>query len=206
MSPTVARPMRDALRRGRLVAEREAILAVVPPDPAAQIRAAELQRSRLQRDREDLAVGKGRYRDHPVAHAIRELHQAEVNIARLERILAGSRTSRANRKVWRSELADWRLSSATAARAVEDVSAPELAGIDGEERRLGEHLSGLWEQRETYQRWAAEHPEASRRLDHLATAIDTLDARLDHSRLAHDRARVVEARGVVLDRGLGIDL
>jgi hypothetical protein len=206
MSPTVARPMRDALRRGRLVAEREAVLAVVPPDPAAQIRAAELQRSRLQRDREDLAAGKGRYRDHPVAHAIRELHQAEVNIARLERNLAASRTSRANRRLWRSELGEWRSNHATTSRAVADLSAPELAGIEGEERRLSEHLSGLWEQRETYQRWAAKHPEASRRLDHLATAIDTLEARLDHSRQVHDRARVVEPRGVVLDRGLGIDL
>ena len=65
LSPTVAPPMRDALRRGRLVAERKAILAVVPPDPSAHIRAAELQRSRLQRDRDDLAAGRGRYRDHP---------------------------------------------------------------------------------------------------------------------------------------------
>jgi hypothetical protein len=46
-------------------------------------------------------------------------------------------------------------------RAVEDLSAAELAGIDGEERGLGENLPGLWEQRETYQRWAAERPEAS---------------------------------------------
>jgi hypothetical protein len=50
--------MRDALRCGRLVAERAAISAVVPPDPAAHIRAAELRRSRLQREREDLAAGK----------------------------------------------------------------------------------------------------------------------------------------------------
>lgn len=85
MSPSVTRPVRDALRRGRLVAERDAILAVVPPDPSAHIRTDELQRSRLQRDRDGLAAGKGRYRDHPVADAIRELHHAEVNIARLER-------------------------------------------------------------------------------------------------------------------------
>jgi hypothetical protein len=108
--------------------------------------------------------------------------------------------------VWRTELAGWRSRSAPAARAVEDLSAPELARIDKEERGVDERLSGLWEQRETHQRWAADHPEASRRLDHLAADIDTLDARLDHSRLAHDRARVVETRGVVLDRGLGIDL
>ena len=64
-SPSVARSMRDALHRGRLVAERDAILAVVPPDPSAHIWAAEVQRSRLQRDRDDLVSGRGRYRDHP---------------------------------------------------------------------------------------------------------------------------------------------
>jgi len=69
-SPTVARPMRDALRRGRLAAEREAILAVAPPDPAAHIRAAELQRRQLARERQDLAAGEGSYRDHPVSQAL----------------------------------------------------------------------------------------------------------------------------------------
>ena len=188
------------------MAERQAILAVVPPDPSAHIRASELQRGRLQRDRDDLAAGKGRYRDHPVAHAIWELHQAEVNMARLARSLAGSRTSRTIRKVWRSELADCRSNSAAAARAVEELSAPELARIDTKERELDQRLSGLWEQRETHHRWAADHPESSRRLDQLAAHIDALDGRLDYSRLAHDRARVVEPRGVVLDRGHGVDL
>jgi hypothetical protein len=206
LSPTVARPMRDALRRGRLVAEREAILAVVPPDPAARIRAAELQSSRLQHEREDLIEGKGRYGDRPIAAAIREQHHAEVNIARLERNLAGSRSSRAQRRTWRSELAGWRSSYSTATRAVEDLSAPELARIDEEERGVEERLSGLWEQRETRQRWATEHPEASRRLDHLTIEIDTLDGRLAHSRSALDRVRASEQRRVALDRGLGIDL
>jgi hypothetical protein len=106
----------------------------------------------------------------------------------------------------RSELAEWRWNHATVTRAVEDLSAPELAGFDTEDRRLGERLSGLWEQRDTHQRWAAEHREASSRLDHLGIEIDTLDGRLPHSHSAHDRARVIEQRGVVLDRGLGIDL
>ena len=82
------------------------------PTRTPRIRAAELQRSRLEREREDLTAGKGRYRDHPVAHAIWELHQAEVNIARLERSLAESRLSRAIRKVWRAELAGWQSRSA----------------------------------------------------------------------------------------------
>lgn len=126
------------------MAEREAILAVGPPDPAVHIRAAELQRGRLQREREDLAAGNGRYRDHPVAHAIWELHHAEVNIARLERNLAESRPSRPIRKMWRSELADRRSRSVLAARAVEELSAPALARVDTEKRGRSERLFSLW--------------------------------------------------------------
>jgi hypothetical protein len=206
LSATVAQSLRDALRRGRLVAERAAILAVVPPDPSAHIRAAELQRSRLQRDREDLAAGKGPYRDHPVAHVIRELHHAEVNIARLERNLAGPAppgpTARCGAPSW----PNGDRPTPRPPERLQTSAHPSSPYIDDEERRLGEHLAGLWEQRETHQRWAADHPEAWRRLDHLAADIETLDARLDHSRLAHDRARIVETRGVVLDRGLDIDL
>jgi hypothetical protein len=142
LSPTVARPMRDALRRGRLVAEREAILAVTPPDPAAEIRAAELQRGRLQQEREHLAAGEGRYRDHPVAHALWERRQAENNIARLERDLARSGTPRAERRRSRSELAGWRTKHAAAVRAVAEVSAPETSRTDKEERDVDERLSG----------------------------------------------------------------
>ncbi len=65
VTPSVARPMRDALRHGRLVAERDAILAGMPPDPSAEIRAAELARGRLERERNDLAKGAGQFRDHP---------------------------------------------------------------------------------------------------------------------------------------------
>lgn len=43
----VAKPMRDALRRGRLVAERAAIAAVIPPEPSADINSAEKELARL---------------------------------------------------------------------------------------------------------------------------------------------------------------
>ena len=75
--------------------------------------------------------------------------------------LAGSRSSRAQRRTWRSELADWRSNHATAAPAVTDLSAPGLTRMDDEERRLDERLSGLWAQREGHQRWVEEHPEAT---------------------------------------------
>jgi hypothetical protein len=210
-SPTVARPMRDPLRRGRPVAERDAILAVTPPNPAAHIRAAELQRGRLQREGDDLAAGEGRYRAHPVAHALWERRQAENNIARLQRDLARSGTPRADRRRWRAELADWRTKHVAATRAVTEVSGPAIARIDEEERTVGERLSDLWAQHETHQRWAGIHPEAAHRLDHLAGEIDVLNRSLgdDPHRPEHVRGfeeRMARLVSTAQDRSLGIDL
>jgi hypothetical protein len=210
-SPSVARPMRDALRRGRLVAERDAILAVTPPDPAAHIRAAELQRGRLQRERDDLAAGEGRYRDHPVSHALWECRQAENNVARIQRDLARSGTPRTDRRRWRAELAGWQPRHAAAVRAVADISAPEIDRIDEEERTLDEHLSDLWAQRESYQRWAGIHPEAANRLDHLAGEIEVLTRSLGDDPLRPEHVRGFEEKmtrvmATAQDRSLVIDL
>jgi hypothetical protein len=79
----VAKPMRDALRRGRLAAERAAIAAVVPLDSTAEINASERQLARLRGQRRALATGTGPYRDGPVGHAVWELRQAEIQVGRL---------------------------------------------------------------------------------------------------------------------------
>jgi hypothetical protein len=71
--PAGGRPMRDALRRGRLAAERAAVATVIPPDPSEEIRTLEKDLRRIHRQREDLAAGTGRYADGPVGHALWEL-------------------------------------------------------------------------------------------------------------------------------------
>ena len=211
MSRAVARPVRDALRRGRLVAERDAILAVAPADPTAQIRAAELQRSRLEAEGKDLAKGTGRYRDHPVAEARDELSRAESNVARLERNLSRSRRSRKERRAWRSELEEWRPKLAAARRDVADVTAPELARLYKEHQGLQKRLDDLWRQRENYQARAASHPEAERRLDHLSAEIALLDQADDRTAPSRDLpASLQPERWAQLarsqDRRRGLDL
>jgi len=206
----VTRPMRDALRHGRLLAEREAILAVIPHDPSAEIRAAELQRSRLEKDRKDLATGAGRYLDHPVAHALRELSVAERNVARVERNLGGS-AGRKDKRAWRAELDEWRPKVASAARLIADLTAPERARLDNDEEHLRKHLDGVWRQHEAYQSWASRHPEAERRLNHLTMEIDSLDDALDRKPPGRDLPPGLRpdrwaqmTRGQ--DRDLGLDL
>ena len=92
-----AKPRRDvdaAIRRGRLLAERHAILAVVPADPTAAIRAAERELDGLRRRRADLEAGRGHYANHPVNRAVLDLEQAQENVARLEGNLSGRRLPR----------------------------------------------------------------------------------------------------------------
>ncbi|MDQ3643861.1 MAG: AAA family ATPase, partial [Actinomycetota bacterium] len=59
-----------ALRRGELLAERHAILAVVPADSTAAIRAAERELDRLRRQRADLETGRGSYANHPLNRTV----------------------------------------------------------------------------------------------------------------------------------------
>lgn len=207
-SRRVARPMRDAIRRGRLVAERDAILAVIPPDPTPQLRAADLQRRRLEREREQLATGEGRYRDHPVAGALRSLRQAESNVARLERNLTTRGASRKEKHRWRSELREGNPTLTAAAREVAERNAPELARLDREEQDLAARLSGLRSQQEHYTRWTALHPEVARRLDHLSAEIDSLTLAIDGPSLSHGRTlgRHAGQAPPAVARDLGLDL
>jgi hypothetical protein len=106
-SHRVARPMRDALYRDRLAAERAAIAAVIPHDPSEEIRTAEKDLRRIQRQRQDLAAGTGRYAGAPIGHALWELGQAEMNVARMKRDLDRTDASRRDRRRSRAELGDW---------------------------------------------------------------------------------------------------
>jgi hypothetical protein len=135
--------MRDALRRGRLAAERAAIAAVIPPDPSAEISTVEKDLRRIHRQREDLAAGKGRYAEGPVGHAVWALGQADMNVARLKRGLDRSDASRKDRRRSRTELADWQERQRAASRTVAALAAPEASRLDSEEDRLTGRLSTL---------------------------------------------------------------
>ncbi|MDQ6838132.1 MAG: AAA family ATPase [Actinomycetota bacterium] len=208
----VARPMREALRRGRLAVERAAIVAVIPPDPSAEIRDVEQQRARISAEREDLAAGTGRYRSGPIAHAVGELQRAEMNVARLERNVSRSGASRKDRRHRRAELDDWRGRRVGAARELSSLTAPDAARLDADERQLTGRLPGLWKQQAAHQTWVARHPEAARRLDDLITDIEVIDRRLGHSRGVPERAAGLDRfrpwtpPPEVPGRHLGIDL
>lgn len=100
------------------------------------IHAGELQRDRLETERDDLAKAAGGFRNHPVANALRELRTAEANVMRLEANLRSGAFRKAKR-VWRADLGEWRPKLTAAAREVGDLTGAELARLDKDESRLG---------------------------------------------------------------------
>ena len=204
--------MRDALHRGRLTAERAAIAAVIPPDASAEIATVEKDLRRIHRQREDLAAGKGRYADGPVGRAVWELGQAEMNVPRLNRDLDRSDASRRDRRRLRSELGDWQERHGAARRQLAALVAPEAGRLDAEEEQLTGRLSGLRKQQVNRRDWVADHPEAARRLNQLASEIEALDERLQRARGVPGRAVGLGRPGswtpppVARERDLGMDL
>jgi len=178
-------PRPENLRRSgvggarRLRVDRQ---SVIPPDPAAEVRAVELQRARLRQHRGSLAARTGRYADGPIGHAVWEVRQAEMNVGRPERHLERSELSRKERRRSRAELVEARERYQVVERKLAAVTAPDTARIDEEDRRLDARLSDLRTQSIEHGAWIDRHPEAARRIDHLTTEIDVLDQRLERIR------------------------
>ena len=189
----VAAPTRDvdaALRRGRLLAERHAILAAVPSDPTAAIRAAERELDGLCRRRADLETGRGHYANHPINQAVLDHQRAEENVARLEGNLVGRRLPRRGRREKEAELARWRVRHAATAKALDDLVTPERRRLDKAEAKLADRLGGLDAQREQRADWFAANPDAARRIDGIERDVETLSV-------------VVNRHGPVVNLGRG---
>ncbi len=200
------------LRRGRLAAERAAILAIIPPDPSAEMRAVEREQARLRGQRDSLAAATGHYDDEPVGHAVWELRQAEIDIVRLERHVERPEVSRKDQPPVAGRARSGERAAPGRKREPAAITEPETARLDEEGRRLEGHLSGLRAQAIEHRAWVERHPEAARRLDRLTTEIGALDLRLDGSRGVRERAVGLSRDGpcttppVVRRRDLGIDL
>jgi hypothetical protein len=164
-----------ALRRGELVAERHAILAAVPADPTAAIRAAERDLDRLRRRRADLQTGRGSYANHPLNRAVIVHEQAEANVTRLQGNLDRRRLPRGEWRKRETELVQWRVQLPGAARTVDDIRTPERKQIDRDEATVASMLADLHDQRERRSDWFASHPEAARRLDRIDGEVQALD-------------------------------
>ena len=179
-----------ALRRGELLAERHAILATVPADSTAAIRAAERELDRLRHRRADLETGRGSYANHPLNRAVLDHEQAKENVARLRGNLTSRRLPRRERREKESDLVRWRLRLAGVTQTLDDLRTPERKRIDGAEVQVTSKLAGLHEAQQQRADFFATHPEAARRLDRIDCEVQALDVVLKGP-----------ARGTHLERG-----
>lgn len=101
--------------------------------------------------------------------------QAQENVARLRGNLEGRHLPRRERREKEAELARWRVRHAAAAKALDDLAAPERQRLDRAEADVTGRLSSLHEQRERRESWFAGHPEAARRLDNIERDVETLN-------------------------------
>ena len=187
-------PRRDvdaALRRGRLLAERHAILAVVPADPTAPIRAAERELDGMRRRRGDLDTGRGYYANHPINRAVLDHQQARENVARLEGNLAGRRLARRERRAKQMELAEWRARFSASVSTVDAIRTPERTRLDRGEAKVVARLAGLYEQRAVRNAWLSGHPEAAHRLAGIDREVEALDVVMGGPRAGHELRRGV---------------
>lgn len=164
----------------------------MPPDPSAELRAAERERRWLNSARKDLATGTGRYRATPIGEAMWELQRAEANVQRLEANLQRGAGTRTDRRGWRTELGEWRQRQAAAATKAESLAAPERARLRAAEDKLDDRLGVLRKRQQERRAWDERHPEAALRVARLTTEIARLDGSLDRARAGGDRPVVRE--------------
>ena len=122
--------MRTSLRRARLQAERDAVAAAIPRDPAPAVRAAETERQRLHPERFDLDYGRGRWGDTPAGQAARALREAEQKRREAEGFAARADTGWRMRRVWRSHASTWGERERQARVGYDKATRPQLDRLD----------------------------------------------------------------------------
>ncbi len=205
-----------SLRHARLVAEREAVAAVIPSDPSSAFYRTRNTVDRLERKLEDLDKAEGwcEWRGTPLGEAAiawsGALRESRGSLVQAER--AGLRERHRLRQ--RARRAGERIGPLR--ERFKALEGPERARLQVEAKR---ELADLQGRRDAYMRFQHQHPEALRRLDRLDEQIADAVWELGLERQGLDGIRPeppqssaqrwVDERGLhCLDRGLdlGIDL
>lgn len=111
LRPALAADGGPALRLGLLRVERDAVQAIMPPDPFAERSRLGIQSLHLRDQLRELRTGSGRYADTDLGAALRALSAAEAHLSQITRQLETAKLSRRERRklehaaeVGRSEL------------------------------------------------------------------------------------------------------
>ena len=142
--PDLAARVASGLRAARLRAERDAVLATIPPDVTAEWTAAHVEVHRIEIALKDLRTGRGSYADTPVGDAYRDLQRSERDVRTAEEVL-GSKVGWKNRRFWTRQHRDALESRASASERFTELAAPIEAD-------LTESLDGARDDRDGWQK------------------------------------------------------
>jgi len=186
--------IRNALRQARLRAERDALAASIPADPAE---ALHRNRTAIVAERQalaDLASGGGRWEGTEVGALARQIKTTER--ARQEAVWRSNAlsASRGDVRAAKREIrqADARLDEIRP--RYDKMAEPQRARID---RSIGDLELGqttLEVRASDRRQWISEHPEVARRLGHLDTELDVINRALGVARDAVDGINRVPER------------
>jgi hypothetical protein len=186
LSPSRSASESASLRHAALVAEREALAAVVPRDPGYVYRQAEGRVRHLTAQLDDLDAGEGwgGLRGTPVGEAAIAWKQAAGEHRRC--------LAQAERAGWRDAYGLRRLAKAAAEREgplreqFQALAAPERTRLEGELPEAKKLLADLEGRFYGNLHFQIKHPEALRRLDGLDTQIAAVGYEMDVERQGLD--------------------
>ena len=201
--------MRAALRHARLQAERDAVAAAIPVDPAPDLARVDQELAALRRQHTDLLAGQGGYADTPEGAAARRLLDARRQHRKAEHY-AETSTAWRDRRHWRKEATHWADQESAAEAAYTRTVAPEAGRLDEAIDHLDARRDELDHTRRERNTWLADHPEATRRLHALDQELNPLPELPDIIRdlgrthaagLHHDPGIQPPSHGIELDFG-----
>jgi hypothetical protein len=132
--PDLARRVHDALRSARLRAEREAVLATLPPDRTREILATHLRIGEIETSLDHLASGGGAFAGTPVGDAAGRLTAATHRLRSAERVLQAHDLGWRTRRRWTHERDEARRAVERATGAYRTLADPIRITLDD---RLG---------------------------------------------------------------------
>jgi DNA repair exonuclease SbcCD ATPase subunit len=197
--------VRAALRHGRLVAERDALVAAVPADWRDQVCRNVDALVTLGHQRRALAVGGGRYADTAVGAAARELAEARRQREWTEALAVSRSEPRRRRRSFAKEAELWGQREAEIQQRWQRLARPELARLDREENSVRRADETLCERVRNRSEWLERHPEAASRIARLEREIETLEYVMDPEHAVFEPSVARQPRVGTVERGREIE-
>ena len=192
----VSVPVPPALRRAQLVNRRNAVLAVIPPDPTGQISESANQIHLVRQALDDLRTGQGRYADTPAGAAVRDVCAARRRQDEARRMLGSPGVQRRDRRAWAETETRWAQVAGAAQERWDQHSAPELERLTERHEALTDRHDEIIRTDGDRRAWLAAHPELPRLLARLDRDLTTIGDTLAGQRHQLDGAQPPFHQGV----------